>query len=65
MQESVAVDTTKFLFIMCDCAVDTDVNTGDFSLVRGVLPVCDARAITRVSVHGLELETSAKSCYSK
>ena len=52
MQESVAVDTTKFLFIMCDCAVDIDVNTGDFSLVRGVLQVCgNARAITRVSVY--------------
>ena len=28
--------TTKFLFGMCDCTVDSDVGTGDFSLVLGI-----------------------------
>ena len=37
---SVAVATTKFLFGMCDCTVDSDVGTGDFSLVPGILHVC-------------------------
>ena len=36
----VAVATTKFLFGMCDCTVDIDVGTGDFSLVLGILHVC-------------------------
>ena len=37
---SVAVATTKFLFGMCDCAVDHDVGTGNFSIVKGLLHVC-------------------------
>ena len=36
---SVAVETTKFLSGMCDCTVDSDVATGDFSLVPGILHV--------------------------
>jgi len=35
----VAVATTKFLFGTCDCTVDSDVGTGDFSLVLGILHV--------------------------
>ena len=37
---SVAVATTKFAFGMCDCMVDSDVGTGDFSLVPGILHAC-------------------------
>ena len=37
---SVAVDATKFLFGTCDCTVDSDVGTDDFSLVPGKLQVC-------------------------
>ena len=36
----VAVATMKFLFGICDCTVDTDIGTGDFSLVLGILYVC-------------------------
>ena len=34
---SVAVATTQFLFGMCNCMVNNDVGTGEFSLVRGIL----------------------------
>ena len=37
---SVAVATTQFLFRMCDCTVNSDVDMGNFSLVRGILHVC-------------------------
>ena len=37
---SVAVATTKFLFGMCDRTIVSDVGTGDFSLVQGILRVC-------------------------
>ena len=37
---SVAVGTTKFIFGMCDCTVDRDVDTVDFSLVLEILYVC-------------------------
>ena len=37
---SVAVAAAKFPFGMCDCTVDSDVGTGDFSLVLGILHVC-------------------------
>ena len=33
----VALATAKFLFDMCDCAVDSDNGKGDFSLVLGIL----------------------------
>ena len=36
---SVAVATSKFLFDKCNCTVDSDVGTGDFSLA-GTLDVC-------------------------
>ena len=36
----VAVATTKFLFGMCDCMVDIDVDTGDLALELGTLHVC-------------------------
>ena len=36
---SVAGATTKFLFGMRDCKVDSDVCTGDFSLVLRILHV--------------------------
>ena len=52
---SVAVATTKFLFGMCDCTVDSDTQTGEFSLMLGILHVCRTRACTiaRVSGHGM------------
>ena len=37
---SAAVATDKFLFGMCDCTANSDVGTGDFSLVLGNLHVC-------------------------
>ena len=37
----VVVTTTKFLFCLCDCTVDSDVSTGDFSLLLGILHVCE------------------------
>ena len=37
---SVAVAATKFFSGMCDCTVDSDVGTGDFLLVLGLLHVC-------------------------
>ena len=36
----VAVTTTKSLFGMCNCTVDSDVGTGDFSNVQRILHVC-------------------------
>ena len=38
--DSVAVTTTKFLRGMCDCTIYSDVGTGNFSLVLGILHVC-------------------------
>ena len=35
-----AVAIKKSLFGMCACTVDSDVGTGDFSLVLGILHVC-------------------------
>ena len=47
---SVAVEAIKFLFGMCDCMVDSDVGTDDFSLVPGSLHVCGhARVRSHVS----------------
>ena len=37
---SVAVATTKFPFVMCDCTVDSNPDTGGFSLVLGFLRMC-------------------------
>ena len=37
---SVAVATTKSLFDMCNCTVNSNIGTGDFSLVLGSLHVC-------------------------
>ena len=34
---SAAVATTKFLFDMCHCTVDSDVVTGNFSFILGIL----------------------------
>ena len=36
---SVAIATTKTLFGMCDCMVDSDISTGDFSLIHRILHV--------------------------
>ena len=36
----VAVATTQFLSGMCDCMVDCDVGTDDFSRVQAILQVC-------------------------
>ena len=35
-----AVAIKKSLFGMCDCTIDSDVGTGNFSLVVGILQVC-------------------------
>ena len=37
---SFAVATTKFLFGMCDCMVDSDVGIGDFLFMLGILHMC-------------------------
>ena len=57
MQESVAIATTKLLFGTCDCNVDSDVGTGNFSLVLGMDHTC-LRAWTGIS------DFMQKSCYS-
>ena len=52
---SVAVATKKFLFGMCDCTVDSDVDMGYF-FARAMDFACmwpHARAIASVSGHGL------------
>ena len=36
----VAVAIMKFLIGICNCTVDSDVGTGSFSLVLGILHVC-------------------------
>ena len=36
----VAAATKKLLFGTCDSTVESDVGTGDFSLVLGILYVC-------------------------
>ena len=38
--DSVAVAITKLLFDTHNCRVDSDVGTGDFSFVLGILHVC-------------------------
>ena len=37
---SFAFATMKFLSGMCNCTVDSDLDTDDFSLVLGTLHVC-------------------------
>ena len=44
---SIAVTTTKFLFGMCDCTVNNNVGTGDFSLVLGEFARVDTRTCDR------------------
>ena len=36
---SVVAATAEFLYGMCDCTVNIDVDTGDFPLVLGILHV--------------------------
>ena len=36
----VVVAATKFLFSLCDCTVDSNVGTGDFSIMLEILNVC-------------------------
>ena len=52
---NVAVATTKFLFGMCDCTVDSDVSKGNYFARAGdfgCLLTC-ALVIARFSGHGL------------
>ena len=37
---SVTAAIAKYSFDSCNCMVDKDVGTGDFSLVLGILHVC-------------------------
>ena len=37
---NVAVGTTYLLLGTCDCTVNSDVGTGDFSFARGIMQVC-------------------------
>ena len=37
---SVAVVTMKFLFGMCDCSVDSDIGTSNYSSVLEILHMC-------------------------
>ena len=48
--DSIAVATTYFLLGTCDCAVNSNVGTGDFARVW-----TRARAIASVSGYGLQL----------
>ena len=47
---SVAVATTKSIFGLCNCTVDSDVGKGNFSLVLGIFHVCgDAHVRSHLS----------------
>ena len=48
MTASSVVPTTKFLFAACDCTVDGDVGTGEFSLALRILHLC---GYTHVQAH--------------
>ena len=52
---SVAVATKKFLFGMCDCTVDSDVGTNDFSLVLRIFNVCGHAHVRSCISLGMEL----------
>ena len=54
---SVAVTTTKFLLGMCNCTINSDVDTGDFSLVLRILHVCG-------HVHVRSLVSQGMDCFS-
>ena len=56
----VPVATTKFLFGMCYCTVDSDVDTSDFMLILEIFAcvwTC-ACAITHTSGHGIDCDQS-------
>ena len=55
---SVAAATTKFLSGMCGCTVDSDVGTGDFSLVLGILHVCGHVQVRSHVSQGMDCESS-------
>ena len=40
INESFTVESTKFLFCLCDCTVDSNVGKGEFLLMPGILHVC-------------------------
>ena len=53
---SVTVVTTKSLFGMCDCMVDSDVGEGSSSLMLGILYLCrNMIFVAHVSGLGLNL----------
>ena len=49
---------TEFLFGMRGCTVDSDVNTGDFSLVLGILHVCGHVLVRSHKPPGMDCLTS-------
>ena len=52
---SIAVATTKSLFGMCDCTVDSDVGTGAVSLVLGISYVCGHADVRSYVSPGVDL----------
>ena len=51
---SAAVETMRLLLAMCNCMVDSDIGTGYFLLVQGILPVCGhAHVMAYVFGYGL------------
>ena len=61
----VEVAITKFLFGTCDCTLDSDVGTGDFSLVFGILHLCGHVHMRSYVSPGMRpYSTASFRCYS-
>ena len=60
---SAVVVTTKFLFGICDCTVDSDVGTGDFSLVLRISTCVPTRTCDRMRIRAWTVIDSFLVCY--
>ena len=52
----VAVVTVRFLVGVCDWTVDSDVGKGDFSLVLGILHLCEYAYVRSRGYSGLDCQ---------
>ena len=51
---SVALETTKFLFGICDCTVDSDVGRSDTLLGLGILQACERACVRSRVIPGMD-----------
>ena len=58
----VAIATAKFLFGMCACTANSDVDTGDFSLVLGNLHVCGHVHVRSHVSQGMDCRRLSVTC---